>query len=403
MISHHSLGATSARPTLSTAARRGAPSWAIAVAALATPLAAPHALAGPIAPPVSATGSSEAAPDRPTPPRAPSVSATSPLTHAAVDAVPPIRIDPPSKDFGFVRPLTENKVVFKLWNQGDRPLEIAAVTPSCKCTTTNELAGTVIQPGEYAELGAQIDAGAAIGVKGANIKVLVDGYSQVLTLSLRAEVSQLLRITPGYINAIGAANEQGRLVIEATDGQPFSICSIHGFPVVHAVSIPEGPQVKHVIEYDLTAFSPNPIPRYLVIETDHPDCPAADVLVRHDTVKFTAGIRGVLDMRGSFGRIAPGESAEMGVRFRERMGEQTWTTDVVGVSTECPDATVELLESDRDADAATVEARFRIIPREGFQGLLVARVMIEATGGRRQEFLAYGRVAPDGACTTCTP
>lgn len=305
------------------------------------------------------------------------------------------------KDFGFVRPLTSNRFAFKLWNESDAPIEIAAVTPSCKCTTTNDLAGTTIAPGEYAELGAQLDAGAAIGIKGASIKILIDGYTRVLTVSLRAEVTQILRIVPGYINAIGGENEQGRLVIESTDGRPFRICSLHGLPVMGATDAGTGaggePQTRHIIAYDLTEFAPGTIPRYMVIETDHPDCPAADVLVRHDTVKFGGGVRGVQDMRGSFGRIAPGESAIMSVRFKEPTGEAAQPIEFVSITAESPDVSVELLEPERDSETGIMEARFKLTPREGFVGLIATRVFLH-TATRKQEFLAYGRVAPDAAC-----
>jgi hypothetical protein len=61
--------------------------------------------------------------------------------------VPPIRLEPAMLDFGFIAPGTEVQGTVKLINTSQEPLTILAAQPTCKCTTLNDISGSVIQPG----------------------------------------------------------------------------------------------------------------------------------------------------------------------------------------------------------------------------------------------------------------
>ena len=45
-------------------------------------------------------------------------------------------------------------------------------------------------------------AQSAPGKKGADIKVLIDGYSQVVPIQLKQEVSLPIRVSPSYLNVV---------------------------------------------------------------------------------------------------------------------------------------------------------------------------------------------------------
>ncbi|MFO0875183.1 MAG: DUF1573 domain-containing protein, partial [Phycisphaerales bacterium] len=308
--------------------------------------------------------------------------------------MPPVRVDPASKDFGFVMPKTLNKIDFKLWNTSDKPITVAAVNPSCKCTTTTDIVGKTIEPGAFIELGAAMEAGAAVGPKAANVKVLIDGFGRPLELALRADVTLPIKLTPGYINAVGGRSEQGRIVVESTDQAPFHILSTHGFEPQFVGFDPakDEPRNKYVIEYDLTKFAKGTIPRYFIIETDHPACPVADALVRHDTVTFNSGVRGIKDFRGSLGLMQPGVPATCDAQFHKIAPGTKFTA----AESKSPDFTAELVGQTEDGEDTLVT--IKITPREGLKGLVYGPVNLRV-GDRFQEFIVFGRIAgpPAGA------
>lgn len=293
-------------------------------------------------------------------------------------------------DFGFVMPKTVNKVSFKLTNTSDKPVTVAAVNPSCKCTTTTDIVGQTIAPGAFIELGTALEAGAAVGPKAANVKVLIDGFGRTIDLALRADVTLPIKLTPGYINAVGGKSEQGRIVIESTDGKPFRILSLHGLVPAYVGFDPlkDEPRNRYVVEYDLTKFPSGAIPRYCIIETDHPSCPVADLLVRHDTVRFPSSVRGIRDFRASLGQLEPGAVADTEVRF----GKLAPSIKFTAVEAQSKDFTAEFIEQVDSPDGEETLVRFKVKPRDGITGLFYGPVILKA-GDRSQEFIVFGRVA----------
>ena len=59
---------------------------------------------------------------------------------------PPLTIEPPALDFGFIAPGEEKTGIFTLKNPSNVPLTIVALQPTCTCTSTTDLAGRVIAP-----------------------------------------------------------------------------------------------------------------------------------------------------------------------------------------------------------------------------------------------------------------
>lgn len=106
-----------------------------------------------------------------------------------VDSLPPIELEPPILDFGFIAPKATAKGTVKLKNLGKKPLKILAVQPSCKCTTTSDLVDKEIPVGGFLPLDAELTATPMPGPKKAAIKVLVDGYARVLEFELKGETA----------------------------------------------------------------------------------------------------------------------------------------------------------------------------------------------------------------------
>ena len=96
---------------------------------------------------------------------------------AVQDELPPIRLSPSVLDLGFMAPRAGGKGTVTLTNVGQSPLTIAAVTPSCKCTTTSALAGKVIAPGASETFEAVLEGASMPQTHRAVIKIAVEGYA----------------------------------------------------------------------------------------------------------------------------------------------------------------------------------------------------------------------------------
>ena len=308
---------------------------------------------------------------------------------APVQGMPPIRLEPPVLDFGFVAPSSASTGVVKLVNPTDAPLKILAVQPSCKCTTISDLEGQTIPAGGSVDLEATLDAAAAPGPKKAQIRVLVDGYTQVVVVELKAEVALAVRITPPYINAVEGKNQSGRLVVQSTDGQPFRICSTHGMPPRYIGFDPatDEPRAQYLVEYDVADLGER-IPRYWVVETDRPDAPLVDVLLRHERSFPNFNIR-MKDYRISAGVVPAGGSAEFKIRLENR------PDPVSAAISRSAAGKVEFVGE--SVGEEETEVTLRLTPAEGTEGFLYLPFTIFTKAGQSQDLDVFATVSRSGA------
>lgn len=320
---------------------------------------------------------------------APASTASRPLP---AQGMPPIRLEPPVLDFGFVPPSSASTGVVKLVNPSDAPLKILAVQPSCKCTTISDLEGKTIPAGGSLDLEATLDAAPAPGPKKAQIRVLVDGYTQVVVVELKAEVALSVRVTPPYINAVEGKNQSGRLVVQSTDGKPFRICSTHGMPPRYVGFDPatDEPRTQYLVEYDVADLGDR-IPRYWVVETDRADAPLVDVLLRHERSFPSFNIR-MKDYRISAGVVPAGGSGEFKIRLENR------TDPVTTAISRSPAGKVEFVSE--SVGEEETEVTLRLTPAAGTEGFLYLPFTIFTRSGQGQDLDVFATVpsASGGPC-----
>ncbi len=160
--------------------------------------------------------------------------------------------------------------------------------PDCRCTTMTDLTGSTIPPGESIEVTATLDARSIVGLRRASVQFVFEGYRPA-TILLKGEVTRAIKPTPGYISGFDA--DHGKIKIESVDGRPFRVLSVNGGPPSLVGFDPSTDEItnKYVLEWDLRDLDPDtcldrsgkPLRPWYVIETDHPDAPLVDVLVRH--------------------------------------------------------------------------------------------------------------------------
>lgn len=235
--------------------------------------------------------------------------------------LPPIRVMPATLDWGTVAPNEEVLGSVRLQNLSDQPQTILSVQPSCKCTTTDSLDGTVIPPRGELVLEATLDAQPNPGTRSTVIRVLFEGYSKVLSINATADVARPIRVEPPFINAVDGENLSGTISVSSLDGKPFNVVSFQGAPPrilglgsgSTAPSEDDGPRERYVLTYDLASHlqSDGRYPRFLVVETDHPDEPLTEVLVRHrlSRPELSPYLK-LTDYKANLGRIRAGDSVE---------------------------------------------------------------------------------------------
>ena len=319
----------------------------------------------------------------------PSISQTS-LTDS-----PPVEIVPNILDFGFIPPNEDAEGSAKIFNRGTEPLMILAAEPSCKCTTLSDLGGTTIPPGESVDLAAVLEGAPNTGPKTASIKVLFDGYSVVEVVDLKAEITLPIRAIPPHINAVRNQNRQGRIVVEAIDGEPFSICSFHGLPPTYLGFDPatDEPRSQYILSFDLDRL-PAPYPRYLVIETDRPETPMIDVYLRHETTlpKPNRNLRMAGGFRFPLGLIKQGSFVDFEVRF------DTVSSPIATVISESPDCRAQMLgiTTEETEDGIITLVKIRVTPASDYVGVLYASLSAMTADGQTAPFHVFGVVSPDG-------
>jgi len=317
------------------------------------------------------------------------------IAQTALTDSPPVEIVPSVLDFGFIPPNQDAEGSVKIFNRGTEPLMILAAEPSCKCTTLTDLGGTMIPPGESVELAAVLEGAPNTGPKTASVKVLFDGYSVVEVVDLKAEITLPIRAIPPHINAVRNQNRQGRIVVEAIDGEPFSICSFHGLPPTYLGFDPatDEPRSQYILSFDLDRL-PAPYPRYLVIETDRPETPMIDVYLRHETTlpKPNRNLRMAGGFRFPLGLIKQGSFVDFEVEF------DTVTTPIATVISESPDCRAQMLEinTEETPDGIITRVKIRLTPASDYVGVLYASLSAMTSDGQVAPFHVFGVVSPDG-------
>lgn len=317
------------------------------------------------------------------------------LAGGAKDELPPIRLTPGVLDLGFMAPRAGGKGTVTLTNTGSAPLTIAAVTPSCKCTTTSALAGTVIAPGASQTFEAVLEGASMPQTHRAVIKIAVDGYAKVLELQLRGETSMPVRCVPSILNAVEGKPRSGRFVVESVDGKPFLICSIGGRrPEFIGWAEGDAPKSQYLVRYDLDSW-PDGHPAYLAIETDRADCPILDIWVRTEGTIPRSVFR-MKDYRINAGRIDLGGAAEVTVEMDDP------AEDILAAEAVATDAQVEVLGQETKDGIRAV--RLRIVPKGPRTGLVYTPVRLY--GREREQMLTlFATVRAPGAtgCVGCDP
>lgn len=313
----------------------------------------------------------------------------------AVPASPaPVTIEPAVADFGLVGPGTKHPAKFRVRNDGQAPLSVQIVMPSCKCTATRDYTGTVIPVGGTMELDAVLDAPTTPGVKEAKINIIFTGYGRPSVASLRCDVRLPVRAVEEFVDALQAP--QGVLTIEAPDGSPFRILSSNGAAPDFVDGSANGEALnRYKVNWSVDGWACDGMRLWWIIETDREDCPILPCRIRHQCTGSRADPGRVArkwifkEALVNAGKVAPGKTVRLTVDVENSEPQAgpnrpaTFSTafrQISSVTSLSPDATAKLVSVEpRGTDEAVVT--FDFTPRAGLDGMLYAMVRVTGPTG----------------------
>lgn len=312
-----------------------------------------------------------------------------PTTKVVSSDPAPVVFDPPAVDLGYLLPNQTVNTIIQVRNIGSEPLKITLVKPSCTCTTLDDLAGTVIPPGESVSLTAQLKARTKPSPMTSSVTFLFEGYAESSKILISAQVARPIRTIPQIFNCATDQPLSGQVVVESIDGRPFTIWAANRQPPEYIGFDPatDEPRNAYVLQWDVSQYTQQTMPGWWVIETDHPDCPVVDVWVRHqwNRPKGRAGRRWRLETEHVvIDGINAGESGEFTVEIAKLGRDDIYS--VISLSNEFDAKLVSI-----ERNGVDTEATVRITPAAGHHGLLYGTIQFISTA-HSQKLTVIGTV-----------
>lgn len=217
------------------------------------------------------------------------------------------------------------EAVFEIRNDGDRPLEITEVRPSCGCTVAEY--DEVIAPGATGRVKARVDTRSIVGANAKAITVYTnDAANPRLQLTVKSDVRPFLSVDPGYARftsfvqrdqdqtssqLLAAADFQALEVVKVESPQPWIAVGYREARADERDESAGGKQWR--IDVTLSKDAPvGPVADDVVIHTNHPKQPVVELPVSG----FVRPMVAVTPPSVSFGKVDPAESQQWGILVR---------------------------------------------------------------------------------------
>ena len=241
---------------------------------------------------------------------------------------------PAGVDFGVVQPGSKLRTSITLVNPTSAPIRILKATPTCQCTTVT-IDGLTIPAtgGVRVPLTLQVPNTTGIKQAAVNMVLVPEGEGQQPIqgprLTLQAVAAYPVRTSPLYIDALRPAGMTGNVNLNAVDGIPFKVLSVNGKPPIMAT--PNAPATAQVVSYDLRGESAATMPKWLFIETDHPEAPLVELRIRHEWSKLPHQVRPMTVIFDGYlanvGAISPSVPVPFTIELKQFKNRQVLAVD----------------------------------------------------------------------------
>lgn len=311
----------------------------------------------------------------------------------------PFTIEPAVIDFGTINIAEKQVGTVTITNTGVDPVRLLTVKPSCKCTTVGEYDNTIIQPGSSLEVRARVDGQSVPGPTESELRFLFEDHGLV-SVRLLSLVTRAVNCMPPFVTIESIAS--GELVLASMEGTPFRVLAINDREPLFTIG-DGSPGMEHRIAWDLSGYSlanclnaeGERMPKWLVIETDHPGAPLIDVRVRNvqcTMLDLPTGGRTwwLADSRVVLGEISRGETVPVTVPLKW-LSNRLPSDRITRVVSEDPEFETTLVDVTRENDETLI--RIEITPTPEASGLVYGIARFYASKlGHSQEFWVMARI-----------
>ena len=289
--------------------------------------------------------------------------------------------EPADVDFGVVSPGSKLRTEIRLVNPTNQPVVLRAAVPTCQCTTVN-VDGTIIPSMGAVGIPMTLQVPSTTGEKKAAVNTVLVPGGKGPRLTLRAIAAYAVQATAStssggpptlWVDALKPAGMSGRIQLNSTDGRPFRVLSLNGETPMFLQGAGQ-PATTQSIAYDLTGRTSATMPKWMLIETDHPAAPMVEMRVRHMDSRLPHQFKDYavkLQFDGyiaNVGQIYPGVSADFSVELKQ-FKQRTLS----GLRSGNPDFVVNLLQR-KDGDGDRVRITGSITPKPNFEGPFICPV-----------------------------
>lgn len=186
---------------------------------------------------------------------------------------PTLQLVSPRLDFGTHGALSFLSETMTFVNSGTKPITLERAQGECSCTDATILGNTTdIPPGEKIEVLVAVEFPREAGLYSKNVLIYEKGNPVPFPVPFDFEVGYPILINGGPRYAI--VNEPGgQVTLKSRTDTPFSVRSISGMAPMYDSFDPakDPPRTEYTVFYKFETVNALELPRWLIIETDHPD------------------------------------------------------------------------------------------------------------------------------------
>lgn len=306
---------------------------------------------------------------------------------------PPLRVVSPPLDLGYQAPGAVAQGFLTYLNEGEEPLRIDRIETSCYCTTASAAAET-LEPGETMDVFVSMEVlKSDLGIVTRSVLIRVEGFADPFETIIGVEVGYPIRVNGGSRFAF-VHTLRGTMELESLVGRPFRVRSISGRdPVISGFDpAKDEPRASYEVGFDFSDLDRGELPRWVIIETDHPGAEMVEVPVIMPGVRLLTTEAGLhaRENRVLLGRIAMNRAVEVPVVLT---GVPLKGGEAVKLISLNPDFPAQIVGADRPEKGGGVELRVRMVPRRDFEGFLHTVLEFELDGMRAGADI-FARVVP---------
>lgn len=308
---------------------------------------------------------------------------------------PTLRPVSPRIDFGSHRPLSFLSDTMTLVNDGPAPLTLVKAIGECSCTDATILGkDLVLEPGEQVDILVAVEFPREMGLYTKQVLIYAEGYNLAFPVPFDFEVGYPIRINDGPRQAI-VVDRVGTVTLVSTEKRPFRVWSINGAAPSFNGFDParDAPRDNYILTYNWQEVPASDLPRWMVIETDHPGAETMIIPAR------IPGYRPILDKTMwhpmdehiTLGTVAPGEPVHVSVLFT---GKAVMPGKSILATSSNRDIAVTVTNARRPDRGGGISIDFEFIPSRTSRGFISSVISVEYDG-TQTAFDLFARVDPN--------